>query len=354
MANHDLNEREAKLPAVAVEVGMHFVDTSTFELAPVADQVLAMLARSRARLRPNVLRSCMAVSAGPVASVEDLETELHRALDEVRLAAGLSGAHVLLASSFPLAADVDDLMDPLVRANAFSRRRELLQRQLVQGLVISLDLGTEAAAKRAKASLAHHLPLLLALSGSSPFWAGRDTGFASARIELLDLGLRGETPPVEVSGERVLSPRDLWFDLRSAANPAVLEVRICDVPHTVAEVATLAALAQHLAAEAQRWPEEAPAPYATWMHNRRQALRFGLDAVLQDEHGGRRTARSIAVELATWAPPRLAAGLKMILALGNGAARQRAHFATSGALEAVVAAVVSELDVRVEAEPALN
>jgi carboxylate-amine ligase len=354
MANHDLNERDAELPAVAVEVGMHFVDASTFELAPVADQVLAVLAKSRARLRPNVLRSCMAVSAGPVASVDELEAELHRALDEVRLAAGLSGAHVLLASSFPLAADVDGLMDPLVKANAFSRRRELLQRQLVQGLVVSLDLGTEEAARLAKAALAQHLPLMLALSGSSPFWAGRDTGFSSARVELLDLGLRGETPPVETNAERPLAPRDLWFDLRSATNPAVVEVRICDVPHTVAEVTTLAALAQFLAAEAQRWPEAPPQPYATWMHNRRQALLHGLEAVLQDEHGGRRTARAIALELADWAPLRLSAGLRMILSMGNGATRQRAHYATSGALEAVVAAVVSELDVRSEAEPSLH
>ncbi|MEW5740206.1 MAG: hypothetical protein AB1938_14840 [Myxococcota bacterium] len=129
----------------------------------------------------------------------------------------------------------------------------------------------------------------------------------------------------------------------------MLEVRICDVPHTVAEIVTLAALAQHLAADAQRWPEQAPPPYATWVHNRRQALRHGLDAILQDETGGRRSVRALATELSTWAPSRLRAGLKMILTLGNGAARQRAFFESSGALEAVVAAVVSEQEARIEA-----
>lgn len=261
---------------------------------------------------------------------------------------------MLLASSFPLAADVDDLLDPMVRTNAFARRRELLQRQLVQGLVISLQLGSEAEARVARSALAHHLPLLLALSGSSPFWAGRDTGFASARVELLDLGLRGEAPPLDVPVERDVGPRDMWFDLCFAANPTVLEVRICDVPHTVAEVATLAALVQHLAADAQRWPEEPPPVYSTWMHNRREALRHGLDAVLQDERGGRRSVRALVTELVTWAPPRLATGLKMILALGNGATRQRQHYATSGALEAVVAAVVSELDARPEPDAPLH
>ncbi|GMU62089.1 MAG: hypothetical protein AMXMBFR34_38520 [Myxococcaceae bacterium] len=243
-------------------------------------------------------------------------------------------------------------MDPRVRADAFSRRRELLQRQLVQGLVITLDLGSEKAARLAKASLAHQLPLLLALSGSSPFWAGRDTGYASARVELLDLGLRGEVPSTDREGDRPLVPRDLWFDLRAGASPSLLEVRICDVPHTVAEVVTLVALAQHLAADAQRWPEQPPPPFATWMHNRREALRHGLDAVLQDEVGGRRSVRALATELATWAPARLRAGLQLILTLGNGASRQRAFYESSGALEAVV----SEQDTfhEVETPPPLH
>ncbi|MCC6337335.1 MAG: hypothetical protein IT380_25485 [Myxococcales bacterium] len=337
-------DQDAGLPAVTVEVGMHFVDARTFGLAPIGDQVMAVLARARARLRPSVLRSCMGLSVGPLAPMDELERLLHRGLDEVRVAAGLAGAHVFLASSFPLAADLDAVMDPLVRADAFSRRRELLQRQLVQGLVITLDLGSEKAARLAKASLAHQLPLLLALSGSSPFWAGRDTGYASARVALLDLGLRGEVPPTEREGDRPLAPRDLWFDLRAGSKPWLLEVRICDVPHTVAEVVTLAALAQHLAADAQRWPEQLPPPFATWMHNRREALRLGLDAVLQDEVGGRRSVRALAAELATWAPARLRAGLQLILTLGNGASRQRAFYESSGALEAVVAAVVSEQD----------
>ena len=93
----------------------------------------------------------------------------------------------------------------------------------------------------------HFLPHLLALSCSSPFWQGRDTGLASHRAELANAYPGRACPAVSlvagikdfidtlVEQECIDSGRRLWWDLRCSVTYPTIEFRICDLPMTVNE-----------------------------------------------------------------------------------------------------------------------
>jgi carboxylate-amine ligase len=195
-----------------------------------------------------------------------------------------------------------------------------------------------------------HLPLLLALSANSPFWRGRDSGFASSRtiifqafprtgmprrygsysewVEAVDLQLRTGALP---------EPTFLWWDIRPQPRFGTVEVRVMDAQTGVAETATLAALVQSLARlelEEGYAAEQAVYSEEVLAENRFLAARDGVKARLIDTNTeSLRPIRDILIELLDLARPHAVAlecdrELDRIAALlaAPGAARQRAAF----------------------------
>src|SRR5205814_1943858 len=140
-----------------------------------------------------------------------------------------------------------------------------------------------------------HLPLLLALSGNSPFWRGRDAGFASTRtilfqafprtgmprrygsysewVEAVDLQLRVGALP---------EPTFLWWDVRPQPRFGTVEIRIMDAQTTTAQAAPLIALVQCLVAMELEGPAVAAAPPEILAENRFLAARDGAADELID------------------------------------------------------------------------
>jgi carboxylate-amine ligase len=104
-----------------------------------------------------------------------------------------------------------------------------------------------------------HLPTLLALSCSSPFWAGRDTGLHSNRIKIIEgLPTAGLPPHMRnwseyawlvrhmIDTNFINTIREIWWDVRPHHNFGTVEVRVCDMPGNLADSLALAALIQCL------------------------------------------------------------------------------------------------------------
>src|SRR5205807_8308225 len=108
-------------------------------------------------------------------------------------------------------------------------------------------------------ALTAYIPHLLALSASSPYWIGRDTGLASARSKVFE-GLPTAGLPYQLSGwqdferfmETLISARtidtvrEVWWDIRPHPNFGTVELRICDGLPTLREIGWAAALSQCL------------------------------------------------------------------------------------------------------------
>ena len=140
-----------------------------------------------------------------------------------------------------------------------------------------------------------YIPHLIALSATSPFVQGIDTGFHSARLNsVFAFPLSGRAPFVlgwdEFAGYYrkmiatgvVKSMKDFYWDIRPKPEFGTIELRVMDTPRTVERAAQLAAYAQALA---RYLLEEKPVEpreddYLVYTFNRFQACRFGYDGTL--------------------------------------------------------------------------
>src|SRR5919202_1946747 len=134
------------------------------------------------------------------------------------------------------------------------------------------------------------LPLVLALSANSPYAAGRETGLASARAEILALLPRSGAPPAfgayaewERFAERLVelgladAVTRIWWDVRPHPRWGTLELRMPDQPTAVGDTVALAALFQALVASADgRGPDAADR--GIYAKNCWAAIRFGREA----------------------------------------------------------------------------
>jgi glutamate---cysteine ligase / carboxylate-amine ligase len=153
-------------------------------------------------------------------------------------------------------------------------------------------------------ALATMLPVFLALSTSSPFWHGDDTGLESARTKVFEsLPSTGLPPNLAdwaeferfmtslINAGAMTTIREVWWDIRPHPNFGTVELRMCDAMPTMTETCALAALAQcavarydELLDRGYRLPSE-----RDWVlrENKWRAARHGLDASMVVDAAGR-------------------------------------------------------------------
>ncbi len=147
--------------------------------------------------------------------------------------------------------------------------------------------------------VSYFMPHLLALSGSSPFWEGIDTGLKSMRPTISGHLPRSGLPEtfdnwndwIEMIDDMTAcdmlnDPSRIWWDLRPSVRHPTLEIRICDVCTWVEDALCVAALYQslltfltHLRANNQRWRQYRR---ILILENKWRAQRYGVDAELGD------------------------------------------------------------------------
>ena len=224
--------------------------------------------------------------------------------------------------------------------------------QAIYGLHVHVAVPDEEAAIRATGVLSRHVPLLLALSGNSPFWRGSDTRLSSTRIKIFEIFPRSGLPPAfrgwdefENHVETLVASGNIpdyswcWWDVRPHPRFGTVELRSPDVQADVSYTVSLAALVQCLVATAdEREPEN---PLLT-EENKWLATRHGLDATFYDfsdgeKLGARDLARRLVEELTTRRPgPRLrgrVGGHPGDSRTGQRRRFQRAVFEKQGSLE---------------------
>ena len=191
--------------------------------------------------------------------------------------------------------------------------RALAEREPTMAQHVHVGVPDEAMAVRALDGLRGELPVILALSANSPFWLGRDSGFASMRTPIFSTFPRSGTPRrfggygeyVAAVGALLRSraipdPGFVWWDARLQPRLGTVEVRVMDAQSRLLDVAALAAVVQcavRRAAEGRRRRHVPPPELLA--ENRFLAARDGMDAQLLDERrdGGRRAVRAALAEL---------------------------------------------------------
>ena len=186
--------------------------------------------------------------------------EAREALRETRgiviEAAGAYGAAVLGSSTHPFAAWREQTITPRERYTRFQVTfQEAMRRMVVGGMHIHAGFGDPESRIRVMTAIRRYLPAIHALSTSSPFNSGRDTGYKSYRLNLIGNLPRTNLPPLlrtRTEYEEIVSEyqrmkfiengSEIWWDVRPAHAYPTLELRICDICPWMEDAIAIAAL----------------------------------------------------------------------------------------------------------------
>jgi len=248
--------------SVGIEEEVMLLDPLDWSLAQRADQVLPRLStrlRACAGLETHGAVIELASAPGETAADAIGEIEELRGLLAVELA--VLGLRVASAGTHPVAlwSDMEVSGDERYQL-VYGAMRELARREPTFALHVHIGVPDPESAIRLHNRLRGHLPLLLALSGNSPFWQGRDTGLASARTPVFQAFPRVgiprafasytdyvETVDLLIRCDAVPEPTFLWWDVRPQPRFGTVEVRVMDAQTTVAHTGALVALVQAIA-----------------------------------------------------------------------------------------------------------
>ena len=297
------------------------------------------------------------------ANLPQLDRELRRLREHVARQAADLGVRVASAGTHPFALfEHQHVTHRLRYRNIIEQLQYPARRELIFGLHVHVGLPTPDAAMRVLAGIRPHLPELVALSASSPFWRGDMTGLASTRQAVFSTFPRSGIPPpfddyaqferVAADFERAGYVQDytrLWWDVRPHPRLGTLEVRVMDAVPRVDDALALAAYVQALA-KFLLDEGEGNAPHEALVHESKwQAVRHGLDAQVFAPIGLSTVRDAVARTLEQIRPhaedlecAEYLAGIERIVSEGNSSDRQLEVFAAEKDVTAVAAAIAAE------------
>src|SRR4051794_34822836 len=268
----------------------------SWSLAQSSDEVIARLSDDLSRhVSPETHAAIVELNTGIHPDVDGSVVELAalrgRLADELRdmgLTAAAAGTypHAIVEQTRVSGAPRYRLLDQSMRS--------LARREPTMALHVHLGVPDPEDAIRLLNRLRRSVPILLALAANSPFWQGRDCGFASARTLIFQAFPRTGLPrsfqdyaeyvrtlDELIASDAIPDPSFLWWDVRLQPRLGTVEVRVMDAQSSVADVAALVALVQSLARLELEHEPSALVPSAEILaENRFLAARDGMDARL--------------------------------------------------------------------------
>ncbi|CAL9288908.1 Putative glutamate--cysteine ligase 2 [Streptomyces sp. enrichment culture] len=230
---------------------------------PRADAILRRLPR---RTFTTELHQCTVETNSAVhASLHNLYADLTRLRRQLDAAASSQGLAVVAAGTAPLApaAAANPTADARYRQMA-EEYRKVADEQLICGAQVHVDVPDRDTAVRVMCEVSPWLPVLLAVSASSPFWQGADTGYASWRSMVWQrwptagpAGCFADAAEYDAAVDEFMragvisDPGMIYYDVRPSAHLQTLELRICDACPRAETVVLIAGLFRALVTEAR-------------------------------------------------------------------------------------------------------
>lgn len=290
--------RESTLPTLGVEWEFALVDRVTRDLSNSADTLFDRFRDKygeHPQLHKELLRNSLEITTGICANTDEAMRDLRSLLAQVRPIAAELDVDLYCAGTHPFAEWSHQLLTPGPRYEELIERTQWWGRQmLIWGVHVHVGVRRDHVMPIVSAML-NQFPHLLALSASSPIWAGQDTGYASNRAmmfqQLPTAGLPFQFATwqdFEHYADDLLTTgvieelNEIRWDVRPAPNLGTVEIRICDGVSTWTELRALVALTHclvvHLAERLDAGETLPTLPPWHVQENKWRAARYGLDA----------------------------------------------------------------------------
>lgn len=286
---------------LGIEEEYLLVDRDSLALATAPEPLMAACrAEMEGQVSPEFLQCQIEIGTRVCADIGAARDDLRRLRACVARQAARHGLAPIAAACHPFSDWKDQHHTDKARYNDLSRDLGgVARRLLICGMHVHVGIPAEDMRIDLVNQLSYFLPHLLAMSASSPFWQGEDTGLASYRLTVFDNLPRTGLPPKFTSWAEyqrtvaalvkmglIEDSSKIWWDLRPSARFPTIESRICDVSPRLETALSLAALTQcltrmlwRLMRANQRWRL-----YDNFLigENRWRAQRYGITGGLID------------------------------------------------------------------------
>lgn len=303
---------------LGVEWELALVDRDSGDFRQVAQTVLDEVKPLDSSEHPNIkqelLRNTIEIATGVCDTVEEAGTDLMRSMDEIRRVTDPLRVELMCAGTHPFGQSSGQQVSNRPHYQEIMDRTQWWGRQmLIYGVHVHVGIEDREKVLPILRALLTIFPHLQALSASSPFWGGEDTGYASNRA-LLFQQLPTAGLPLQFSQwsefERyvddmvktgvVENVQGIHWDIRPAPSFGTLEVRVCDGVSNLSELLGFSALIQCLVEHFSTLLDEGkplPAVPSWFAHeNKWRSARYGMDAIIILDSDGREMLVTDAME----------------------------------------------------------
>ena len=355
---------------IGVEEEYQIVNPETRELASSADEIMAegreLLAE---QIKPEFLQSQVEVGSNICHDIDEVRAEFVRLRSAICRLAESKGHCVAASGTHPIS---QWAMQKVTAGERYTEHEknmaDVARRMLVFGMHVHIGIEDPDLRIDIMNQARYFVPHFLALSTSSPFWEGRDTGLKSYRTLIMNDLPRAGLPPhlnsfaefesfvdTLVRTNCIDEPTKIWWDMRPHPKFPTIEFRFVDICTKIDEAVCLAALFQALVGKLIRLRRS----NISWRHYRRnlitenkwRAVRHGKDGVFIDL--GRKIElpfRTLMEEILEFVDDvvddlgirRDVEYAQTIMEHGTSADRQLATYRKTGSLLAVVDQIVAE------------
>lgn len=294
----------AELPPLTIGVEEEYllvdIETRDLSLDPPPELFEQCAARIQERVQPEFMKSQIEIGTRVCQTAAEVRGDLARLRREVAGVASNFGLAPIAASTHPFSEWQQQMHTDKQRYNILAEEMQAVARRLlICGMHVHVGIDDDELRIDLMNQVSYFLPHLLALSTSSPFWRGEDSGLKSYRLSVFDelprtgLPSRFESYAEYVRHVEILihaglfdDASMLWWDVRPSVKFPTLEMRITDVCPSLDDAVAIAALYQcivrmlcRLRRGNQRWRT-----YDNMLinENRWRAKRYGIDAGLFD------------------------------------------------------------------------
>ena len=286
---------------IGVEEEFQIIDPATCELrSHVMQLVSAASPDILDQVKHEMHQSIVETGTRICENVGELRIEMHRTRGELVAAAERAGLQVAAAGTHPFSSWIDQVISEGERyKNIVEELQQLARSLLIFGMHIHVAMPDKQTTIDMMNMVRYFLPHLLALSTSSPFWMGRNTGLKSFRTTVFRRFPRTGVPEQFESWSEyenfvnllvklncIDTGKKIWWDVRPHPTFGTLEFRMCDVTTRIEEAVAIAALTQAIVVKLHRLytHNQSWRVYrrALIEENKWRAARYGIDGKLID------------------------------------------------------------------------
>jgi carboxylate-amine ligase len=286
---------------LGIEEEFQIVDPQTRELRSHVSEILEegrMILGEQ--VKPEMIQSQVEVGTGICRNIQEARTDITHLRAVISGLARKKGLRIVAASTHPISQWSEQQIYPDPHYALLIEELQMVARSLlIFGLHVHVGVADRDRQVHILNAARYFLPHVLALSTSSPFWLGINTGLKSYRSEVFKKFPRTDIPDhfdsygsyqryieLLLKTNSISNPKKIWWDVRMHPTFPTLEFRICDIPTRVDDTIAIAALFQAIVVKLDRLIERNLGfrLYRRMLiqENKWRAVRYGLEGKLID------------------------------------------------------------------------